>query len=349
MAVRDLEKGRRSRSQTSNGWGTPSSSSWKWTSPTSRRCASSRRLPRGRRASDVLVNNAGVMPPERDAPRRASSSPSRPTSSARSCSRASCSGAAPPARRRGSSTSPPAGCTRQRLHPDDLQLTSEITTRPFYAHTKRCEVVLDRDLAEAAARRRGRLHSMHPGWADTPGVADSLPRLRPRDATAPSRRRPGAPTRSSGSRARRRPRTRSGLSGTTASRVRRTACPGPARRRPTASALFGRCEGLSGVDPGELPTRHAPRPGGVVPGDGPIRGTVHTGRTLEDDLRLPGGIRSTSRSGTRRPPKRGASTTGTWPRFALLRPRPLVGARPAADLRGGRVDRPRRLVVRAEN
>ena len=68
------------------------------------------------------------------------------------------------------------GMYTQRLRPDDLQLDRPAYDPPaFYAHAKRCEVIL----AELWARRlRGAAvgsHSMHPGWADTPGVEAALP------------------------------------------------------------------------------------------------------------------------------------------------------------------------------
>jgi len=71
------------------------------------------------------------------------------------------------------------GMYTQRLDPDDLQLERREYDPPaFYAHTKRCEVILTELWAE---RHRGSgigFHSMHPGWADTPGVRTSLPRFR---------------------------------------------------------------------------------------------------------------------------------------------------------------------------
>jgi dehydrogenase/reductase SDR family member 12 len=44
-----------------------------------------------------------------------------------------------------------------------------------YARTKRMQVVLAELLAEDLAAAGVAVHSMHPGWADTPGVAGSLP------------------------------------------------------------------------------------------------------------------------------------------------------------------------------
>ncbi len=44
-----------------------------------------------------------------------------------------------------------------------------------YARTKRMQVVLAEQWGEHLAARGIGVHSMHPGWADTPGVTDSLP------------------------------------------------------------------------------------------------------------------------------------------------------------------------------
>jgi NAD(P)-dependent dehydrogenase (short-subunit alcohol dehydrogenase family) len=71
------------------------------------------------------------------------------------------------------------GMYSQRLRVDDLQLEDrDYEPSAFYAHTKRCEVVLT-ELWAARLRGSGvTVHSMHPGWADTPGVRESLPRFR---------------------------------------------------------------------------------------------------------------------------------------------------------------------------
>jgi dehydrogenase/reductase SDR family protein 12 len=47
-----------------------------------------------------------------------------------------------------------------------------------YARTKRMQVALTRVLAERWAAQRICVYCMHPGWADTPGVADALPGFR---------------------------------------------------------------------------------------------------------------------------------------------------------------------------
>lgn len=46
-----------------------------------------------------------------------------------------------------------------------------------YARTKRIQVTMTELMAARYARDGITVHSMHPGWADTPGVTDSLPRF----------------------------------------------------------------------------------------------------------------------------------------------------------------------------
>lgn len=46
-----------------------------------------------------------------------------------------------------------------------------------YAQTKRAQVVLNRLWADRWRATTAVAHAMHPGWADTPGVASSLPRF----------------------------------------------------------------------------------------------------------------------------------------------------------------------------
>jgi NAD(P)-dependent dehydrogenase (short-subunit alcohol dehydrogenase family) len=64
----------------------------------------------------------------------------------------------------------------QRLHLDDL----DFMTRPYdgtraYAQAKRAQVVLVREWARRIAPTDITFNAMHPGWADTPGLAASLP------------------------------------------------------------------------------------------------------------------------------------------------------------------------------
>ena len=70
------------------------------------------------------------------------------------------------------------GMYATRLRLDDL----EFTAAPFdgttaYARAKRAQVVLAEAWSERLAPRGIAAYSMHPGWADTPGVERSLPRF----------------------------------------------------------------------------------------------------------------------------------------------------------------------------
>jgi dehydrogenase/reductase SDR family protein 12 len=71
------------------------------------------------------------------------------------------------------------GMYTAKLDGDDPQLRDrDFDPARFYAHTKRCEVVLA-ELWQLRLRGTGvSAHSMHPGWADTPGVQASLPTFR---------------------------------------------------------------------------------------------------------------------------------------------------------------------------
>ena len=71
------------------------------------------------------------------------------------------------------------GMYTQRLDLDDIEY-SRGPYRPTsaYARTKRMQVALAREWAERVAEDSIAVHSCHPGWADTPGVADSLPAFR---------------------------------------------------------------------------------------------------------------------------------------------------------------------------
>ena len=68
------------------------------------------------------------------------------------------------------------GMYSQKIRPDDLQFeTSDYTGTAAYARTKRGQVILTERWGEELADRNITVSAMHPGWADTPGVADSLP------------------------------------------------------------------------------------------------------------------------------------------------------------------------------
>ena len=68
------------------------------------------------------------------------------------------------------------GMYTQKIRVDDLQwrLQPYDGTRA-YARTKRGQVILTELWADRLEDRGIVVHSMHPGWAATPGVADSLP------------------------------------------------------------------------------------------------------------------------------------------------------------------------------
>jgi NAD(P)-dependent dehydrogenase (short-subunit alcohol dehydrogenase family) len=71
------------------------------------------------------------------------------------------------------------GMYTARLDAGDLQLDRRPFDGPaFYAHAKRAQVVLTELWAEREGDRGVVFASMHPGWADTPGLRRSLPRFR---------------------------------------------------------------------------------------------------------------------------------------------------------------------------
>ncbi len=67
------------------------------------------------------------------------------------------------------------GMYSQRLHLDDLQIEHDYKGAVAYARAKRAQVDLTQRWAERLASTTVTVHAMHPGWADTPGVADALP------------------------------------------------------------------------------------------------------------------------------------------------------------------------------
>lgn len=71
------------------------------------------------------------------------------------------------------------GMYTQALDVDDPELTrGAYTPTVAYARTKRMQVHLAESWARELAGEHVTVHSMHPGWADTPGVQDSLPGFR---------------------------------------------------------------------------------------------------------------------------------------------------------------------------
>jgi dehydrogenase/reductase SDR family protein 12 len=70
------------------------------------------------------------------------------------------------------------GMYTQRLSVDDLELAPDAFDGvTAYARAKRAQVALVGHWAPMLQRRGVFAHAMHPGWADTPGVATSLPRF----------------------------------------------------------------------------------------------------------------------------------------------------------------------------
>ena len=61
---------------------------------------------------------------------------------------------------------------------DDLESSRDYNGVRTYARTKRMQVVLADSWARRLAGTDIRVESMHPGWVDTPGVAEYLPRFR---------------------------------------------------------------------------------------------------------------------------------------------------------------------------
>jgi NAD(P)-dependent dehydrogenase (short-subunit alcohol dehydrogenase family) len=125
---------------------------------------------------DVLVNNVGVLLPQREAtgeglektlatnlaghflltnlliPRLLESAPARVISVSS------------------------GGMYSEKIRPDDLQFANrEYSGTATYAHSKRGQVIVTEMWAERFPDRQIVFHSMHPGWAATAGVARSLP------------------------------------------------------------------------------------------------------------------------------------------------------------------------------
>ncbi len=70
------------------------------------------------------------------------------------------------------------GMYTQALKLDDLQsIAPPYDGALAYARAKRAQVALAREWATRLAGRGTIVHAMHPGWADTPGVVEALPRF----------------------------------------------------------------------------------------------------------------------------------------------------------------------------
>ncbi|MCP2246571.1 SDR family NAD(P)-dependent oxidoreductase [Lentzea aerocolonigenes] len=125
---------------------------------------------------DVLVHNAGTMPPQRTTSAEGHEltfathvlGPLLMTDLLRSLLAAS------PDPRVVLVSS--GGMYTQRLRSDDPEYREgEYRGATAYARTKRMQVALVPLLADRYASEGVGVHGMHPGWADTPGVAGSLP------------------------------------------------------------------------------------------------------------------------------------------------------------------------------
>jgi dehydrogenase/reductase SDR family protein 12 len=71
------------------------------------------------------------------------------------------------------------GMYGQRIHVDDLEMShSSYSGLTAYARSKRAAVILTGLWAERWRAAEIGVHATHPGWADTEGVRDSMPRFR---------------------------------------------------------------------------------------------------------------------------------------------------------------------------
>ena len=134
-------------------------------------------------ALDGLVHNAGVLPPHRQETDEGHEltlathvlAPHLLTHRLRPLLRAAA-GPATPSRVVFVSS---GGMYTAALNTEDPEFrTGRYRGGAAYARTKRMQVVLAELLAEELAGDAVVVHSMHPGWADTPGVAGSMPGFR---------------------------------------------------------------------------------------------------------------------------------------------------------------------------
>ena len=126
------------------------------------------------------------------------------------------------------------GMYSQRLDLDDLQSRhGTYRKNQVYARTKRAQVILTHEWARRLAPDGVVVQSMHPGWADTQGVRDSLPGFTQGHPRASSATPTRAPTRSSGWRRHPTRWSPPAPSGTTAARGPSTTCPLPGSPRAT--------------------------------------------------------------------------------------------------------------------
>lgn len=69
------------------------------------------------------------------------------------------------------------GMYSQALDVDTIESPDDYSPTKAYARAKRAQVVLAEEWTRRFGDRGITFHTMHPGWADTPGVARSLPRF----------------------------------------------------------------------------------------------------------------------------------------------------------------------------
>lgn len=127
---------------------------------------------------DVLVHNAGVMPPERTTTEDGVEltfathvlAPFVLTTGLRPLLEASA-----PSRVILVSS---GGAYGQQLPEDPESTSDEYRPKTFYARTKRQQLVLTEQLAEVLRGTGVVVHAMHPGWVDTGGVRAAMPAFR---------------------------------------------------------------------------------------------------------------------------------------------------------------------------
>jgi dehydrogenase/reductase SDR family member 12 len=178
MVVRNLEKGREAKARVGEAAGVDPGSL------TLHRCdlsilgsvrAFAKAFLRGDPKLDVLVNNAGVMPPERTH----TDEGFELTFATNVLGPFLLTALLAPALRRAAPgrviNVSSGGMYTAKLDVEDPQLEKQdYSGNRFYAHTKRAEVVLGDEWARRLAPEVD-VFSMHPGWVATPGLSDSLP------------------------------------------------------------------------------------------------------------------------------------------------------------------------------
>ncbi len=180
MVVRDLSKGEDVRARISEHTGSGRLELWRCdVSELASVAEFATRFETAGASAHALVNNAGVMPPERET-NSAGVELAFATNVlgpfALTMRLLPVLGRNAPSRVINVSS---GGMYGTKLDGSDLQLAArDYNPSRFYSHTKRCEVILTEMWQERYAGNGVSFHSAHPGWADTPGVRDSLPGFR---------------------------------------------------------------------------------------------------------------------------------------------------------------------------